>query len=448
MDIKELLKSIGRGDWNAVGQPVPETKLVTNTLTGTTEPQPTGRYVLTISDGKGNNQQVILRQQTGEAETAAGPQTRVIGWTVEEAPEALPKTPAGEAPELAGQRVAETGRVTEQTTQLQAERAQRERNQAAGQGYLSDAEVAKLSQEASQQGLTADQLAQRRREFEVSSQQRGREIDIQAANSAIAAANSRLAQERQIIEAQVEQGRLSLDEAKLQYQKAKDDADREIDQQRLAIQSAQQASTSAYQQGTLAQQQAQLAETTRSNIATEGLRTSEQARAAAGDILSAGQQAAQTGAGLLNQRVQSGTSLLNSLTGMAGSSKMLSAPAGLGEGLVSGVQGYVTGLGGGQGVYDTAAKAVQNLLPGGAGNPMASTAYAVLGQLLERYQQQTGQPHPVASQVANMAPQQQQPQSFTSPQAGGGGVTINIGGEAFRSPTLAGAGPTRGPLMG
>jgi len=92
----------------------------------------------------------------------------------------------------------------------------------------------------------------------------------------------------------------------------------------------------------------------------------------AGNILQGANQGAQTGAGLLNQRVSSASGLLNNLVGYAvqGGARegnmqggLFSVPAGMAENLVQGAQGWVTDLGGGQGVYDAAANMVKQADP-------------------------------------------------------------------------------------
>src|SRR5262245_28683172 len=144
-------------------------------------------------------------------------------------------------------------------------------------------------------------------------------------------------------------------------------------------------------------------------------------RGAAGDILQATTQGAQTGAGMLNQRVSSAQGMLGSILGLAGQGQrsgnmgggLMSVPAGLGEQLIGGIQGWTTELGGGPDVYATAANLVRRADPSNGTNPQAQLAYGVLGQMLERYQQITGQNHPLVIQDFDArdraSGQQQQP---------------------------------------
>ena len=152
---------------------------------------------------------------------------------------------------------------------------------------------------------------------------------------------------------------------------------------------------------------------------------------AAGDVLRNAASNAQTGAGLLQNRVTTATGALNSLVSSAAGSKMTSIPGGVGEGLVNGLQDWVTGLGGGKDVYDTAARMVQAADPKISSDPtLANQAQQTLGNMLALYQQQNGgQPHPAvaATQAANASAQ-------------GGGVTapVTIPGNAQGQQTNVG----------
>jgi hypothetical protein len=122
------------------------------------------------------------------------------------------------------------------------------------------------------------------------------------------------------------------------------------------------------------------------------------ARGAAGDVLTNAQANATTGASLLNQRVSSATGALNSLISSAAGSKMTSIPAGVGQGLVQGLTDWTAQLGGGQGVYDAAARMVQASDPKISGDPtLAQQAQQALAQMFTQWQQQTGAPHPLVA---------------------------------------------------
>lgn len=133
-----------------------------------------------------------------------------------------------------------------------------------------------------------------------------------------------------------------------------------------------------------------------------------QIASAANDVLANTRGNAQTGAGLLNQRVQSATGALQNIIGSAAGSNMMNAPAGLGQRLVGGLQAFTTELGGGQAVYDTAARMVQAADPKISGDPtLAQQAQQALAQMFQVYQQQNGRPAPqvAATQAAQQSQQ-------------------------------------------
>ena len=116
-----------------------------------------------------------------------------------------------------------------------------------------------------------------------------------------------------------------------------------------------------------------------------------------------------------------------------------SIPGGVGQGLVNGLTDWVTGLGGGQDVYDTAARMVQGADPKMSQDDpsLVNQAQQTLGNMLALYQKQTGQPHPLvaATQAANASAQ-------------GGGVTapVTIPGTAQGQQTNATPNPFAGQV--
>jgi hypothetical protein len=113
---------------------------------------------------------------------------------------------------------------------------------------------------------------------------------------------------------------------------------------------------------------------------------------AAQNALTQVNQAAQTGAGLLQNRVTAGTGALNNAISAIAGSKMTSAPAGMGANLTGGLSEWVTQLGGGQPVYDSAAAMVNQANPAVKGDPtVAQQAYTALRGAMDLYKQQTGQ---------------------------------------------------------
>jgi hypothetical protein len=143
----------------------------------------------------------------------------------------------------------------------------------------------------------------------------------------------------------------------------------------------------------------------------------------ANDVLTNVNQAAQTGAGLLQNRVTAGAGALNQAISAIGNSKMTSAPAGMGANLTGGLQEWVTQLGGGQPVYDSAAAMVNAANPSVKGDPTVATqAYTALRGAMDLYKQQTGQDW-------------QPRQSFTSPTTSGGGTSTGLGASGLADGT-------------
>jgi len=84
---------------------------------------------------------------------------------------------------------------------------------------------------------------------------------------------------------------------------------------------------------------------------------------------------------------------------------LLSAPPGLGAGLVSGIGDWTSQLMGGQNVVDSAARMVQAADPrSNMADPATQTAVGALSTMLDKYHELTGGPHPAVA--ANAAAQQ------------------------------------------
>jgi hypothetical protein len=115
---------------------------------------------------------------------------------------------------------------------------------------------------------------------------------------------------------------------------------------------------------------------------------------AASTALTAGAQGAQTGAGLLNQRVQAGSQMLGQVLGFAGQSHLRGLPEGAGQAIMGDIQGFATQLGGGQDVYDTAVRLVHAADPS-APNELTAKATAFINQVLNKQIQETGELPPV-----------------------------------------------------
>jgi hypothetical protein len=135
--------------------------------------------------------------------------------------------------------------------------------------------------------------------------------------------------------------------------------------------------------------------------------------ALAGGIADVGQagltainQAAQTGAGMLQSRAAGAANLLSNVNQSFMGSQAIRAPNVAGPGLASAIGNWMTELGGGADTYTAAANMVRRADPSGAMGADASKYFGAMGQALEKYQQLTGQPHPLAAATAQEAPSQ------------------------------------------
>jgi hypothetical protein len=135
---------------------------------------------------------------------------------------------------------------------------------------------------------------------------------------------------------------------------------------------------------------------------------------AATTAMQSAQQGAATGAGILNQRAATAQGLVGQGLNLFQGNRDITAPLpGIGSQLTQGAAAFATELGGGQEVYDTAARLVKAADPQG-GNPMMSAAAATLTQVMNRYKQATGQDHPLV-QATKAAQQSQTANALVAP---------------------------------
>ena len=148
---------------------------------------------------------------------------------------------------------------------------------------------------------------------------------------------------------------------------------------------------------------------------TNDIAAQKTAADAASTVLSNTATNAQTGAGMLQNRVTSATNALTNMMGTIGSSKITSIPSDFGANLVGGLGSWVTSLGGGDATYATAARMVQAADPKISGDPtMAQQATQTLAQMMGQYQKQSGKLYPdVAATLA--AQQSQQTNGMAAP---------------------------------
>lgn len=419
----EILRDFRREGWTiAARRPETVTVMVEDFTTPEGKrPQemPTGNTVWGITNpATGQYDEVVVKPNTepyveGQRWTT-GPVYDPVRGPKEEVKTPSESTQA--APELAEQRRQEAAAAAALAQSRQSEEAQRQANKQATGYAVTDQELARLRSDAASQNLTAQQLDLRAREMEQTAGARGRELDIASANQRIAAANQALAERRLQLDDAVRSQQMTLDQAKFEYLKAKDATDQQTTQDRLQLERFAQEQKNLIEQQqlglsreTLEQRKAEAEQRRQEALQTQQTAAQQTAATAAGTILTQERQAqaagAQTGAGLLNQRVQAAQGMLNTVLGLAGQGQrsgnmgggMMAVPAGLGEQLVRGIQGWTTELGGGQPIYDTAARMVQQADPQNGMSPMGQAAYGVLSQMLEKYRQVTGEDHPAVA---------------------------------------------------
>jgi hypothetical protein len=158
-------------------------------------------------------------------------------------------------------------------------------------------------------------------------------------------------------------------------------------------------------QGSMSEDQAQKLITNSINAMNAQQNLLSGASTAAGNVISGVNQAAATGAGLLENRAQTAQQLVGNVTGMLTSSGgrygnysgglLNPLPGDFGTNLVQGASDYATALGGGPDVYTSAANLVKRADPTGALGAQAGDAYATLGTMLQRYREVANKPHPI-----------------------------------------------------
>jgi len=186
--LQDIINDLAGGPgWYAVGAPTPETQVVQSNVPG--EPatrQPTGRYTVTIADGKGHTRPVFV-----EAAQIEGPTGNVITWNPSGEQKATDLAPAqkgagGTFKDAAGnvwvedptapggyriQAPATSNPDEDVITAVKRQNAEADRNErtanaAAGKGYMTNAEVAAIEQRGRQLGQTDQQIALEKAKFD------------------------------------------------------------------------------------------------------------------------------------------------------------------------------------------------------------------------------------------------------------------------------------------
>ena len=342
--------------------------------------------------------------------------------------------------------------------------ANRQKNLASRGLYLDDEQIATMDATLKSQGLTQQQIDQAKQTAS-DNNQRARDSNLIAAqnantNAQVAASNDRIAS-----------ARLELDKAGLTEQQVRDAethvnnvATLELAKQKQANDELVTAKQNIIAEGQLANSQqantlrgTEATETQRHNVAQETA-TTEAAKAtaaaqaatnattAAGDIMKQGTTNAATGAGLLQQRIQSATGALQNITSAALGSNMMNVPSGIGANLVGGLGQWVTDLGGGDATMEAASRMVQAADPKVSGNPqLAGQLQQTYAQILQHYQDINGTPAPpVAAIQAAKQSGQNGGTNVTAPvtTGAGGGAATNTQTTQQVAPGAAPAAPT------
>lgn len=317
---------------------------------------------------------------------------------------------------LADQAKAATASAQAQLDQLVKDEAERQKNDQKGLGRITDKDAATLAQQASQTGVSQAQIEINRQQLIQQGAQNAAQQQIAQQQLLIAQANQKLAEGRLGLDERVAGGQLNAQQAatelakqRLEFDQSNAEANRNLQtlQQTQANQIAQ--GNLAVSQGTLEQRKAEAAQTAEQNAQTAAL------NAAQGILTSERQaqtQGVQAGAQLLSGRAQAASGMLQNILGQAmGNKNLMSVPAGLGEGLVGGIDAWTREMMGGQGTLDVATRLVAQANPQAAQSPQAQLATSVLQQMLERYQGLTGQVHPLAQQYGRPDGPQAPPQA-------------------------------------
>src|SRR5215831_4990993 len=206
---QQILQQVGRSGWTTTPYAVPDIQYVANPSGyGAPIPQVRG-YIMSVSDGKGNNQTIKLNHAPGSDQE----------WTVTTPPTALPKPvtttqPAHIGDEKTGyyaqvgppdangnptwKQVVPPGTPNADEEMKKAldridrqqEMTEKQANEAAGRGYMTNAEYATMASKYAGDKLGQDKLAEDIRQFNATQAQKSKEFDIkQAAQDKTDAAN-------------------------------------------------------------------------------------------------------------------------------------------------------------------------------------------------------------------------------------------------------------------
>jgi hypothetical protein len=384
--------------WKVLGVPVDATDAEGNALTDA-DGKPL--QLVNLQTPGQQSRQITVRAGAADNtfELVKGPADVPEQRTPQETNENIAKA---QADRLRAEAEAKTSEAALRKTQEDEREAQY--NQQQGNGYLTHAQLETLRKAQREQQLSAEQTAVQRAAMENNNANTIVSNQIAAHNASTAAANA--ASTARATEARIrfEQGQLGLDEAKFEYSKSQDEIQQQNTVADRTLKELQQAQTNAVQVQQNALRGQELQQRTAEAAQTAQTQATTAATGAAANVygteLEAQQQAAQTGAGMLNQRVSAGQGMLSSALNLAGQRPMVGLAPGAGQALMGDIQNFTTQLGGGNAIYDTAARLVQQADPQNGRSPMAQQAFGLLTQVFDRYQQQFNQPHPAVAATA------------------------------------------------
>jgi hypothetical protein len=281
--------------------------------------------------------------------------------------------------------------------------AERQKNLAAGAGFVNDQELATIqhqqdqdkaanerldqqtkAQQATNQ-LEQDRLDQQKQQDQITNDRLARAQQMQA--DAQKAAND-LAQKRLQLDQAVQNNTMTLDQAKFEYEKEWNNVQAAATNARLALDAATEQNREADAQRTAGLTQRGQDITAADNAGTRALN-------AANDQLGATDREGSMGADLLKSRAQTANDLVGRELGMVSGNKNFGLglpngqlPAGLGAALLSQAQDYATSAMGGADVFKTAQDLVHNANPQLAGTPAGAAYTALAAQMLQAQQAQ------------------------------------------------------------
>jgi len=367
------------------------------------------QYTVTATGPEGEVRTITITPKAG-TDPASMPMDQV-DWDIYGVEQTVkPQSPTSDQNKAAlttAQAAADTARAN--LEKIQQENQERDANKAKTGLALTDKEVADIKDQGVKNSLTQQQIDNALQVASNNNANSMRSNEIAAMN----AVTQREAAEHQAkvddLRVQVAQAGQATEEQKQKALELQNDYVNKQNDRRIALSELQQQQTNEAAQATAAAQVesnrlrgVEGQETTRHNQAAEAqaVATAQaQKDTAALNALSSmttNQQTttstnARTGGDILNTRVNAGANMFGQALGAAQNKSILNWPSGAGEAFAAGVKPFLTDLGGGQGVYDSAAAMVQAANPAISQNQVASQQmYTMVKPLMDAFKQMTG----------------------------------------------------------